>query len=42
MSISMDMSAFERGTDAVLQFFTVEQARQQWSTRVTKAIRGRN
>ncbi|NLX96969.1 MAG: hypothetical protein GXY83_12405 [Rhodopirellula sp.] len=41
MSISMDMSAFERGTDAVLQFFTVEQARALVEYQGDEAIRER-
>ncbi len=41
MSISMDITAFDRGTDAILQFFTVEQARALVAYRGDEAIRER-
>ena len=40
-SISIDNSAFDRGTDAILQFFTVEQARGIVAYRGNAAIEGR-
>lgn len=41
MVTAIDMAAFERGTDAVLQFFTVEHARALVAYRGDEAIRDR-
>ncbi len=39
MITAFDMAAFERGTDALLQFFTVEHARALVAYRGDEAIR---
>ena len=41
MITAFDMAAFERGTDALLQFFTVEHARALVAYRGDEAIRAR-
>jgi hypothetical protein len=41
MITAFDMAAFERGTDALLQFFTVEHARSLVAYRGDEAIRAR-
>jgi selenocysteine lyase/cysteine desulfurase len=41
MSSSMDTAAFDRGTDPILQFFTVGQARALVAYRGDEAIRAR-
>ena len=41
MITAFDMAAFERGTDALLQFFTLEHARALVAYRGDEAIRAR-
>lgn len=41
MSTSFETSAFERGTDAILQFFSVDQAQKLVDYRADPALRDR-
>jgi hypothetical protein len=41
MATTFDTAAFDRGTDAVMQFFTVDQARALVAYRGDEAIRAR-
>ncbi|HUY89115.1 MAG TPA: hypothetical protein VMV10_10300 [Pirellulales bacterium] len=41
MAIGIDTDAFERGTDAILRFFTVDQARELVAFRGDDSLRAR-
>lgn len=41
MAIGIDTDAFERGTDGILRFFTVEQARELIAFRGEETLRNR-
>jgi hypothetical protein len=41
MAIGIDTDAFERGTDGILQFFTVDQARELIAFRGDESLRNR-